>query len=244
MPLSDCVPDLWGDPDELAVSLGATDYFEVRAALEEASWILYSLTGYRYSNSCRTYRDLYRRRNVSKFRLHHPSVVSVDTVEIHDLVSGNLTPVDGWVYLRGGMLGLPGGPSALCSPCSSNSDTTLLAVEYTTAPNLPPGGVRAARKLAKELYLANLGKPCSLPDRVTNVTRQGVSWTMLDPMDFLSEKLTGLGSVDQWISAANNRGYVGAIRPSEWLEWVESEVVGCCDPDPDPDPDPAPAPEP
>ncbi len=46
-------------------------------------------------------------------------------------------------------------------------------------------------------------KGCALPERVTSVTRQGITIAVLDPMEFLDKGRTGLGSVDLFLQASN-----------------------------------------
>jgi hypothetical protein len=77
-------------------------------------------------------------------------------------------------------------------------------VTYTAGTPIPAAGKRAASILANELLKARNGdKSCNLPDRVTNLTRQGVSFTILDPQDFLKEGRTGLYEVDLFVAAVN-----------------------------------------
>lgn len=79
-----------------------------------------------------------------------------------------------------------------------------LLVTYTYGARPPAMGRRAARVLANEFILAENGDAdCMLPERVTQVNRQGVSWTLMDPQDFLDEGRTGITSVDLFIRAAN-----------------------------------------
>lgn len=62
----------------------------------------------------------------------------------------------------------------------------------------------AIRVLAREMELADSDdKACRLPERVTSVTRQGVSWTVIDPMDFIEKGRTGIIEVDMAINAAS-----------------------------------------
>jgi len=67
----------------------------------------------------------------------------------------------------------------------------------------PHTGKLAALTLAAELGRALAGQKCGLPARVTSVTRQGLSFDMLESLEVLKEGLTGLYAVDQWILAAN-----------------------------------------
>lgn len=72
----------------------------------------------------------------------------------------------------------------------------------------PP--LAAQRMVAK--YAAELGKgasgsgdvTCALPDRVTSVTRQGLTYAL--DADLLDKGLTGLTAVDAWIRSVNPGG--------------------------------------
>lgn len=70
---------------------------------------------------------------------------------------------------------------------------------------LPPiAGQMAARKLALEFALLWEGsEDCSLPDRVTSVTRAGISYTVLDRQDFIEDLRTGIYEVDLFVKVAN-----------------------------------------
>ncbi len=85
-------------------------------------------------------------------------------------------------------------------------------VRYRYGGNIPPTGKFAAIKLANELIesLEPEGD-CKLPERVTSISRQGVSWTLLDPQEFLSEGRTGIYEVDLFLTAYNP---AKAVRPA------------------------------
>lgn len=223
MAIEDCFPDLWSDPVQFALDRGIADIDDATAALEEASYILWQLTGQRFSNHYIARTDTYRHRPVPNFTLQFGPVDRIYSAELVSPTTNIQTPIS-WVNLRGGVVGLSasGNGSSMCA-----STNELLQITYLTKPNLPPGGARAARKLAWEFYQANTGGACSLPDRVTTVNRQGVSWTILDPMDYLTRGLTGLGLVDSWIASVNLKGFTGLTDPLRWLEYVETEVIGC-----------------
>lgn len=85
----------------------------------------------------------------------------------------------------------------------SNHDVCGLEVTYTYGVSAPVAGQRAARKLAEELVAGWSGEDCMLPDRVTNVSRQGISFTVIDPQDFLDDGRTGVYEVDLFLRAAN-----------------------------------------
>lgn len=86
------------------------------------------------------------------------------------------------------------------------------AVTYLRGRPLPVAGRRAVAALAEELCLACLGDSCcSLPARVTNIVREGISMAMLDPMDFLDSGRTGIYLVDLWLKVVNPRS---RVRPA------------------------------
>lgn len=69
----------------------------------------------------------------------------------------------------------------------------------------PAGGARAVTILAVEL--ARWGTTgCRLPERVQTISREGVSFTMIDPLDFLDAGRTGLVEVDRWLAMVNPGG--------------------------------------
>ena len=74
---------------------------------------------------------------------------------------------------------------------------------------VPSAGQHAAGVLACELWKSMTSQACRLPQRVTDITREGVSMTVLDPQDFLDEGKTGLPEVDQFLSAVNPAGRRG-----------------------------------
>lgn len=83
--------------------------------------------------------------------------------------------------------------------------TWYIELEHGTLP--PAAGQLAASKLACELQKACDGDDtCALPARVTTVAREGVTFSMLDPQEFLTEGRTGLYAVDLFLEAVNPFG--------------------------------------
>lgn len=87
---------------------------------------------------------------------------------------------------------------------ATEKDTWEVVFYYGTPP--PPGGKVAAAIFGYQIALsrnpATLGK-CRLPTRVTQVTRQGMTAIVLDPMAFLKDGKVGLYEVDTWIESEN-----------------------------------------
>jgi hypothetical protein len=101
-------------------------------------------------------------------------------------------------------------------------------VTYTQGVAVPPGGQYAAGVYACELVKSCTGGNCRLPKRVQSLTREGVTLTFLDPLDFLDKGRTGIPEVDQWIAAVNpaalrepSRVYSPDLPPPRTVTWTE-----------------------
>jgi hypothetical protein len=79
-----------------------------------------------------------------------------------------------------------------------------IEVTYTYGIEPPTMGKMAARKLAMEFAkLWNGDDDCQLPQRVTSISRQGVSYTLLDSQDFIEDMRTGLYEIDLFLKSVN-----------------------------------------
>lgn len=90
--------------------------------------------------------------------------------------------------------------------CNDLTDTDGFVVDVTWGREPPTAGVWAVAALACQLALSrnpDADGDCVLPKRVTNVTRQGLSMVVLDPMDFLEDGKTGVYEVDLFLKAYN-----------------------------------------
>jgi hypothetical protein len=80
-------------------------------------------------------------------------------------------------------------------------------VTYTYGSPIPAAGKMAARTLAIEFAKLWSGDDdCMLPQRVTSISRQGVSYTLLDSQDFIQELRTGVYAVDLFLKTVNPDG--------------------------------------
>lgn len=80
-------------------------------------------------------------------------------------------------------------------------------VTYTYGSPIPVAGKMAAKTLAVEFAKLWAGDDdCALPQRVTSIIRQGVSYTLLDSQDFIQELRTGMYAVDLFLKSANPDG--------------------------------------
>lgn len=212
----------WAQPSELGP--------EVRALLDDDEWcsilsvvsdVLWGVTGRRWRNTSLTEtvtldpdswcpparswpwgsadRFLWNSQRPERVRLPRPDVTEVTDVTLEG-VEFLLWRLSGAWLIRTDRGGWP-----MCN-------TTLIT--YRFGRPVPHGGVLSALTFASELGKSTAGKPCSLPARVQSVTRQGISFTTLDDMEFLTDGLTGLYSVDLWIRSVNPHGLTQ--EPQVW----------------------------
>lgn len=79
------------------------------------------------------------------------------------------------------------------------------SVTYTRGVPPPPGVDVLTGQLTEEFLKACSGGKCRLPRRVRSVSRQGVSYDMIDPTDIYESGKTGIPEIDLWLSAVNPR---------------------------------------
>jgi len=102
-----------------------------------------------------------------------------------------------------------GGPSGPCWPTCQNlavddNQPGTFSVLYLRGKAVPAAGQRALGALACEIYKQCTGAAgCRLPERVQTVTREGITYDMFDPAEWLDQGLTGLREVDTWLRAVN-----------------------------------------
>jgi hypothetical protein len=138
-------------------------------------------------------------------------VDGVSQIEWMTDCGGTVTDEDSFCLVGPETVMIPGCGTLYASTCCrcGGCNDVMVRVTYSQQSTLVPGASRAAEALAAEYLKAAAGKPCKLPDRITTVTRQGVSWVVLDPQDFLKDGLTGITAVDAWLSVARH----GTWRP-------------------------------
>lgn len=95
-----------------------------------------------------------------------------------------------------------------------SGDEGTWAVRYLRGEPVPAGGARMVGVLANEFLAACTTGRCQLPRRTTQVQRQGVTMTMVDPSDIYASGATGISEVDLWIRAHNPNRL--ASRPVVW----------------------------
>jgi hypothetical protein len=128
----------------------------------------------------------------SRVRLRGRKVVKVHS--LRDLDGNIIEPSKYYLSDHSTIFGIPG---AGWSP-------SQVEVTYTYGSPPPAAGRAAARVLATELVkLYEDDDTCALPQRVTSISRQGVSYTLLDSQDFIDELRTGIYAIDLFLKTSN-----------------------------------------
>lgn len=191
-------------------------------AVRTASWVLYKLTAEKYSG-IQTTTDVYN-LDTSGMLQYQPEIVNG---EMYNMPRGLSSSSNMQLRLRrrpvltvseiqlGNTIVDPATYELRNNAFVTKKDKTPwvttaqqdLIVTYTHGQPPPIAGRRAAVRLANELILAEIGDPsCALPDTVTSINRQGVSYTLLDPQVYIEKGRTGVYEIDMFIYAANPRG--------------------------------------
>lgn len=225
--------EVWVDP----ASLSTTEYELAEQAAVSATWALWRLSGERFHGpQCwiEDYRTISGYCHIQLDQWPVTDVVSVSRVDLCGEAVGATgvgTVVENWCNMGNGLVKVCCG-STMGGFCGCSSSGSVVRVHYKTGNNLPPGADRAAFRLAEEYVKASLGMACSLPERVTSVSRQNVSWTILDPQDFLKDGLTGIGPIDSWLAQVGTRNtWVKFTDPLKSVPRVSSLLYGCGDDD-------------
>jgi hypothetical protein len=222
--------NLWITPDELGAYADSEYAYE---AAKSASNILWALSGRKYSGittvteryacASRTYRyGPSSRNNVADIisgEIHN--IPSSDLDFFDDMTSDGVSPstrlrlrgrpvqrihtirdrsgnvIDSSNYYLVDGSTVQASPGVAWTPCD-------VEVTYTYGIDPPTIGKMAARTLAKEFAKGWAGNDdCALPQRVTSISRQGVSYTLLDQQDFLDELRTGIYEIDLFLRTVN-----------------------------------------
>jgi hypothetical protein len=124
-------------------------------------------------------------------RLRNNPVLSVDYLEYQGV---KLAPTSYELYNRAVVRPTDGKCWDMC---------TGIKIRYRFGQPPPVTGRRAAKVLADQFVRSWSGEACKLPQRLTSITRQGISMTVLDSQDFLDQGKTGLYEVDLFLRAVN-----------------------------------------
>jgi hypothetical protein len=232
--------NLWVTPTELGTTYAASDYAD--DACQMASNILWAMSGRKYNGvttvteryitSINAFR--YQGASAKNFFPHmiHGSVYNVPSEDWNDSgYESDGTSSLSRIRLRGKNVlevhlvrSMYNGQIVEQDAYYVSNHSTLIAykgtpwppgnieVTYTYGMRPPTAGRMAARRFAIELIKLWEGDDCALPDRVTSVSRQGVSYTILDNQDFLENMRIGIYDIDLFLKTANP---AKALAPSK-----------------------------
>lgn len=229
-----CEP--WIEADEIAeccgITIGSDNTAALDAAADNASAILYLLSGSRYPGTCRrtvrpndhahcwgpyVWDSLYRRERLSRVKLAGHVTAIVEVLIDGATVDPSLYRLDKNQYLT--RMADPDG-TARRWPTGQRRDIPdtepgTFAITYEHGQQPPAGGIAAAVALACELYKAcpapgsDVGE-CSLPAGVKRIVRQGITVETISAVaTMLRRGATGLIAVDSFLSV-----YGRTTRPS------------------------------
>ena len=222
--------NFWIQPEELG-DYAYTEFTE--EAVRTASYLLWSMSGRKYTGETvvteRYTCTLRNNRMGPSIKTNSPvlfggdvyNIPSGDYDEYSELTADGMSP-DSRLRLRGrpvlkihairNRLGKILDPSSYYlvdhstihikagtpwTPCNTE-------VTYSYGASIPAVGKMAARTLAIEfIKLWSGDEDCALPQRVTSITRQGVSYTILDRQEFIDELRTGLYVIDLFLKTTN-----------------------------------------
>lgn len=91
-------------------------------------------------------------------------------------------------------------PQTLSLPATEDG---TWAIRYLRGQEPPEGASLMVAILAREHLAAINGGTCKLPQRATQVQRQGVTVQMVDPQAIYDSGATGISEVDLWVRAHN-----------------------------------------
>lgn len=199
----------------------AFDQSMLTESLQAASDVLYELSGRKFPGSCQTTvrpcSASCRGRTARSCGCGTRTEISLGGYPITGIVAVTVDGVvldasqyrvDDWrwlVRLADADGSNPGWPACQRIDLPTTEADTF-EVTYTYGQEPPQLGVTAAAALGCQFALAcqpeTVGE-CRLPQRVTSITRQGVTTVVLDSFDFLEEGKTGVYDVDLFIRTYN-----------------------------------------
>lgn len=183
-----------------------TDIDSITVSLQVASDILTPLTAFRIHPAGIAVEDFQVAPRAHRLSPNYTPIRRVTSIE-RVLEDSLEVIVDGWaLYGNNIRFNDAGRKSWWCGPVIAGD---RLRVTYQFGSTITASARRAVLWLAHQIWLEGNGcddcGECQLPGRTTSVQREGISYTLIDPQDYLRDGKTGLPSVDLWISSVNPR---------------------------------------
>lgn len=201
----------------------------ITEALQVASDVLTPLTAFRIHPAGVAVEDFQASPSAHRLSPNYTPIRRVTSVE--RVFEDELTPIlDGWWLANNNIrfenrcgIGFPSTwwgnttvpPLGLRDTDPGMARGARIRVTYQFGSTITASARRAVLWFAHQLWLEANGcgecGECQLPERTTSVQREGISYTLLSPQDYLREGKTGLPSVDLYLASVNPRR---ALRPS------------------------------
>lgn len=194
---------------EACVPAGLLDGLDSAArevTLDIASEILFDLDKRKYPGICETRRSI-----CLACRPCWPLWCHCDPRDTIDLA---LTPVWGvWDVVIDGTTLDPSQYALTRRRFLSRTDNTLwprstdvrdpnaFALSWAHGRPVPSGGRRAAALFAAEIAKGCMAMECAIPQRITSIVREGVTYPVLDSLSMIAEGRTGVALTDLWVVA-------------------------------------------
>lgn len=220
------MPGLWVDPTAEAVieAISAGDDVspeDIIAAVAEASELLGALTGHRVHPAGVVTEEYtaspFATRLTPTWRpIREVIDILVVGADCTEYEMGTL-----WCLFNGSVQLRPrynqllqgGGARALLLVCGCVGPVENIRLTYRYGSTVTASARAALLAYARQLYLRDHpdSGECQLPERVTSVSREGLSYTVFDPQTYLDKGRTGVAVVDAFLSAVNPSR---ALRPA------------------------------
>jgi len=221
---------LWVEASELG-DYANTEYAE--EAAKSASYLMWAMSGRKFSGTTTVterYTCVIRKQHIGLSTkntngvLFNGSVYDIpkDDFEEYSVLSVDGTSPESRIKLRGGPVtrvhAIRTRNGSILDPANyylvDHSTVQIsygtfwtpcnVEITYSYGSEPPILGKMAARTLAMEFCkLWNGDDDCALPQRVTSVSRQGVSYTIFDNQEFIDELRTGLYAIDLFLKTVN-----------------------------------------
>lgn len=194
--LDTCGSDTTGLDDEDQISQGVRTQI-----LERVTWILYMLDGGRYPGICTTRRSLCRG---CIRRLGRCCCAEGDRIDLR----GRFPVFDVWDVTIDGetidrsLYEVRDSRYLVRTDGEHWPSCTDWFATWAFGRNPPVGLKYAAAVFAREVGTSCLGEECALPERVTTVNREGITYVVMDAQGFLDAGRTGIYDVDLALIAA------------------------------------------
>lgn len=205
----------WISVNDLAVP----DSPFAQASVDYATYVLYRLTGEKYPGLMETTETYVAERMAREVplelssqaiavpsRIQYPQRLYLRGTPVHEIHSvsygGEVLSPDEYALYNKRFLKLRNGASwnYACNPQG-------ITVEYCYGMMPPSAGKLAAATLANEFLILYGENPntteCRIPERVKSISREGISFDMIDPMEFMDDGKTGIWEIDLFIRTSN-----------------------------------------